>query len=77
MREMHNEALWGCFAKTLLEFEERFGTEDACREYLVAHTLPCVAGTDGRAVIAATAVTCCASGAARFTNAPTAATRRA
>jgi hypothetical protein len=34
MRETHHEALWRCFPKTLLEFEERFGTEEACRAYL-------------------------------------------
>ena len=34
MRETHTEALWRGFPKTLLEFEERFGTEEACREYL-------------------------------------------
>jgi hypothetical protein len=34
MRETHHEALWRCFPKTLLEFEERFGTEEACRACL-------------------------------------------
>ena len=36
MSETHHETLWRGFPKTLLEFEERFGTEVACREYLAA-----------------------------------------
>jgi len=36
MSEMHHETLWRGFPKTLLEFEERFGTEAACREYLAS-----------------------------------------
>jgi len=35
MTEAHAEALWRGFPRTLLEFEERFGTEEACREYLI------------------------------------------
>ena len=72
MRETHHEAPWCGFPKTLLEFEERFETEEP-----VARTLPCAAGTDGRVVIAATAITSGQSAAARFTNAPAAATRQA
>ena len=34
MSEMHTEALWRDFPKTLLEFEERFASESACRDYL-------------------------------------------
>nr|MCP4780942.1 transposase [Hyphomicrobium sp.] len=34
MAETHHEALWRGFPKTLIEFEERFGTEKACRAYL-------------------------------------------
>lgn len=34
--EDHRDALWRGFPKTLLEFEERFATEEACREYLIA-----------------------------------------
>ena len=36
MAEMHHESLWRSFPKTLLEFEERFATEESCREYLAA-----------------------------------------
>lgn len=31
----HHDALWRAFPKTRGEFEERFATEQACREYLV------------------------------------------
>jgi Zn ribbon nucleic-acid-binding protein/transposase-like protein len=34
MSEMHTEALWRDFPRTLLEFEERFASEEACRDYL-------------------------------------------
>ncbi|MCP4781240.1 MAG: transposase, partial [Hyphomicrobium sp.] len=34
MAETHHEALWRGFPKTLIELEERFGTEEACRAYL-------------------------------------------
>lgn len=33
MTETHMDVLWRSFPKTLLEFEERFATEEACREY--------------------------------------------
>jgi len=36
MAEIHHEALWRAFPRTLLEFEERFATEEACRAYLAA-----------------------------------------
>ena len=36
MAETHQERLWRGFPKTLLEFDERFGTEEACRKYLAA-----------------------------------------
>ena len=36
MAETHTEALWRGFPKTLLEFEERFASEEACRGYLAA-----------------------------------------
>jgi len=36
MTETHTEALWRGFPKTLLEFEERFVSEEACRAYLAA-----------------------------------------
>lgn len=34
MAHDHHDALWRSFPRTLLEFEERFGTEEACRAYL-------------------------------------------
>ena len=34
MSELHTEALWRDFPKTLLAFEERFSSEQACRDYL-------------------------------------------
>ena len=36
MTKTHHEVLWHGFPKTLLEFEERFATEEACREYVAA-----------------------------------------
>jgi len=36
MVERHAEALWHDFPWTLPEFEERFASEKACREYLEA-----------------------------------------
>jgi transposase-like protein len=33
MSELHTEALWRDFPKTLLAFEERFSSEQACRDY--------------------------------------------
>jgi hypothetical protein len=72
MAETYDDALWGGFPETLLEFEERFATEELCREYVSR-----VAGTAGRAAICATAITSGRGAAARFTNAPHAAIRRA
>ncbi len=40
MAETHHEALWRGFPKTLIEFEERFGTEEACRAHLAVLTGP-------------------------------------
>ena len=34
MTEHHADALWREFPRTLLDFEERFATEEACRNYL-------------------------------------------
>ena len=34
MSEMHRDALWRGFPKTLSEFDERFCSEEACRDYL-------------------------------------------
>jgi Zn ribbon nucleic-acid-binding protein len=34
MSELHTEALWRDFPKTLLAFEEQFSCEEACRDYL-------------------------------------------
>ncbi len=34
MAEKHHESLRRCFPKTLIELEERFGTDEACRAYL-------------------------------------------
>jgi hypothetical protein len=36
MSTSHKDDLWRGFPKTLLEFEERFATEQACREYWIA-----------------------------------------
>ncbi len=36
MSEEHREALWREFPKTLPEFEARFDSEEACRDYLAA-----------------------------------------
>ena len=72
MAEIHHEALWRAFPRTLLEFEERFATRRR-----VARTLPRAVGMAGRAAIAATAIRSGRNVAARFTNAPNVGTRRA
>lgn len=36
MGEIHTEALWRGFPKTLVEFEGRFSSEESCRNYLAA-----------------------------------------
>ena len=72
MTETHHETLWRGFPKTLLEFEERFGTEEACREYLAAcrwNGRPRCGRCDSDHVWS--------SAAARFTSAHRAAIRRA
>ena len=34
MSKSHTDSLWRDFPKTLSEFEERFATEESCRNYL-------------------------------------------
>ena len=40
MTEPHTDALWREFPGTLLDFEERFATEEACRDYLAKYRCP-------------------------------------
>ena len=35
MTDSHLEAMWKDFPKTAMEFEERFSTEQACRDYWI------------------------------------------